>query len=135
MNDEWDFGDGSNKITSTSLPVTHSYATEGQFQVSIRVFKGTTFLFSMKSTLVLNDQYRFSSGCSSSKEYLLNVLKPTTVPGFLYEYDFGDSGVCYSKGIDYSSVELYGSCYNSKFYNCTKYPGIFPDTYEWLLAE
>lgn len=136
LNYEWDFGDGSSKITSTSLPVTHSYDTEGQFQVSIRVFKGTTFLFSMKSTFVLNDQRRFSSACVSSKEDLIKSLKPSIVPGFLYEKDMGDYyGICYSKGIDYSNVELYGNCYYSHFYNCTKYPGIFPDTYEWLLAE
>lgn len=91
---EWDFGDGQSATTSNPTVQTHTYATDGSYQVSLTVVNELDQAHTQTQTVVIG-----TGSCSAPvagfdvDTNLLTVsvsAAPSTGCGLTYDWDFGD---------------------------------------------
>jgi PKD repeat protein len=96
----WNFGDGNTKTETTGSPVTHTYATEGTYEVSLQVenqsgCKSTLFTGKQKLSVIARPvaNFGFNEVCVNDPFAIFN--DSSYVPGsggsLIYAWDFGDA--------------------------------------------
>jgi len=88
----WDFGDGT--VTATSNPVTHTYAVQGSYWVSVTVSNGSNSLH-VSNTCTVRDQPIYGLTFAHSMPDEINVPVAFTASitqgtGVNYTWNFGD---------------------------------------------
>ncbi|AUN97994.1 hypothetical protein C0V70_07705 [Bacteriovorax stolpii] len=99
---EWDFGDNS-PVVNTSTPTTlHRYSSPGNYEVSVKMYNSSSvMLYEKKSTAYVEDRIYFYTGGSDDLSIYNIYYNPTNYIGFKYVYIFEGDGTCYANDLEY----------------------------------
>ncbi len=95
-NYQWNFGDGSGLVNSTTEPVTHTFSSYGKFTVKLRAtdasgcYSDTTLLIAVQKPPVTGMANRATACIPATTNFSALVSVPANTTVTNYVWDFGD---------------------------------------------